>query len=806
MKKLLLLSISLICSFAISAQTFTASPNQLCSEGSTVIFTLSASGLPVQSSPSFGFYEVCITLNHPKAGDVRLALESPSGTYVQLSYNNGGNANFTNACFRLYASNSMRYAVAPFNGAYMAYDNLRDFTNYQNPNGVWKLHYLDNVVNGVAGTLVNWNINFIANPQTTSLNNSTSKLPIFKIDVPSGYIPDDPKVTGTIKIINNLSGVNNFNATTFTSTYNLGIERQGYTSAGGDKPNYDFELRTTVGIDTQIALLNLPPESDWILKSCYTDEYMMKDPVTFEMSRRMGYYAPRTKFVEVMVNGDYAGVYILEEKLKRDSNRINIAKLKPTDTAGAELTGGYIFEINPNGDPAAWYSNYPGYQGPTLTNVYEYKVVYPHQNILHPKQLNYIHSFVDSFEDALHGPNYQDPNIGWRKYANENDLIDFLIVSEYSTNYDTYGRSMYLYKEKSTDGNKIHCGPPWDADRGYCCDTGWVHILTHGYWIFPFWWQQLRTDSVFNKKLACRYTSLRNDVLTNAAFLNLIDSNQVLIQDAVQRNVNRWQNYVSDISILKTHIGNRLAWMQSQLSGAVFPPLPLTNTTFCAGDLVNIFIGNQYTYNFQPGPDTSYFVPSIAGNYKAVVSSAYGCKTSQNITITPHPQPVIVGNQYPCRNTNEVYKVTHIPSANYVWNVSGGLPISGCGTSDSSCTVHWSNPTFCLVSVFQSLTVTCSDSDIHPITIQTCTGVNDVEDAAILNVFPSPVSDQLHIQSNIDIISKEVYDATGRIVMKKLSAKVLDVSALASGSYLLKVKDRKNAAIVGKLKIYQGNK
>jgi hypothetical protein len=36
------------------------------------------------------------------------------------------------------------------------------------------------------------------------------------------------------------------------------------------------------------------------------------------------------------------------EKIKRDDNRVRIAKLNPWDTAGAEFTGGYIFKIDKN--------------------------------------------------------------------------------------------------------------------------------------------------------------------------------------------------------------------------------------------------------------------------------------------------------------------------------------------------------------------------------------------------------------------------------------------------------------------------
>ncbi|MBL7765771.1 MAG: CotH kinase family protein [Chitinophagaceae bacterium] len=796
--RIILLALSLLSVFELHAQTFTATPNQACGEGSNLVFNLPVSGVNPTSNVNNGFYEVCITLNHNQAADVRIALESPSGTYKWLTYNNGGNNAFTSACFRLYADHSIRYQSAPFSGSYMAYDDLRNYTDGQNPNGTWKLHYLDNNTNSITGTLVSWSVTFAPNPHMASINASNTNLPIFKIDVPLGYVPDDPKTNGTLKIINNASAVNAFNATVYTEQFNLAIEKQGFTSAWNDKPNYDFEFQNyNYSSDTSVALLGMPKESDWILKACVTDEYMMKDPLTFEMSRRMKYYAPRTRFVEVMLNGEYVGMYILTEKMKRDSARINIAKLNPWDTSGVELTGGYIFEINPNGDPPAWYSNYLGYQYQNLTSTYEYKVVYPKQSTLPIQQLNYIHSFVDSFEDALAGPNFQDPNIGWRKYADEDDLIDFLIVSEYSTNYDTYGRSTYLYKEKSTDGNKIHCGPPWDSDRGYCCTNDWVHIVTHGYWIFPFWWQKLRTDTLFNERLACRFMSLRQNVLTDAAFLNYIDSTQTIIQDAVQRNVNRWQNTLYNIVDLKNNVTGRLAWMQSQFPNTVFPPLPLTTVSYCQGSPVDIFIGNQYSYNFIPGPDTSYYVPPVAGTYQAEVGSNYGCKTLQTFTITPHPDPIIMGNAYPCRNTAETYTVMSIQGANYVWTVNGGTPIAGCGAADSFCTVQWGNPTFCMVTVKQSLTATCSDTDIHPITIQTCSGVND-EELNSMTIYPSPVKDKLFIQCDFNIQEVTIYDATGRIIFRSGSESTIDVSGIPAALYLIKIRSQEGKEYIGR--------
>ncbi len=57
----------------------------------------------------------------------------------------------------------------------------------------------------------------------------------------------------------------------------------------------------------------------------------------------MGHYAPRTVYCEVVVNGDYQGIYLLGEKIKQDKNRVDIAKLNPDENSGDDLTGGYVF-------------------------------------------------------------------------------------------------------------------------------------------------------------------------------------------------------------------------------------------------------------------------------------------------------------------------------------------------------------------------------------------------------------------------------------------------------------------------------
>ena len=72
----------------------------------------------------------------------------------------------------------------------------------------------------------------------------------------------------------------------------------------------------------------------------------------------MGRYASRSKFCEVVVNGEYMGVYVLLEKIKRDRDRVAISRLRPEETSGDDLTGGYIVKVDKRNEGAdsGWLS------------------------------------------------------------------------------------------------------------------------------------------------------------------------------------------------------------------------------------------------------------------------------------------------------------------------------------------------------------------------------------------------------------------------------------------------------------------
>src|SRR5687768_17308989 len=125
-----------------------------------------------------------------------------------------------------------------------------------------------------------------------------------------------------------------------------------------DQKSYNIELRDEQNMERSRPLLGMPDHDDWMLYSCFIDKPCVRNVLTYELGRQMGRWHPRTRFVEVVINGKYNGLYILMEKIRRNKDRVPIPKLAPDGTG--DVTGGYIISIDsPVESPASEFNTTP---------------------------------------------------------------------------------------------------------------------------------------------------------------------------------------------------------------------------------------------------------------------------------------------------------------------------------------------------------------------------------------------------------------------------------------------------------------
>ncbi|MCX7874869.1 MAG: CotH kinase family protein [Melioribacteraceae bacterium] len=427
---------------------------------------------------------------------------------------------------------------------------------------------------------------------------TSSTLPIIIIDTNGQTIPDEPKITANLKIIDKGNGQRNFvNDPPNVYDGKIGIEIRGHSSQMFPKKQYGIELRDNAGNDIDVSILGFPAESDFVLNATYTDKSLLRNVIAYKLGNDLGRYATRTKFFELIINNDYKGIYILQEKIKRDKNRVNIKKIEIADTTGDALTGGYILKID-RIDPGDKYFNsqYPSVfpNTPSKPSPISYIIEYPKAEDIQPAQYNYIKNFINDFETSLTKSTYNDPFEGYYNFIDIDAWVDYFLVSEFTKATDAYRLSAFLHKDRNSINSKLIFGPLWDYDLSFGLadygdgwkESGWVaqNNTYEGLWSPPFWIKKIFNDPVFFNKLARRWHTLKqqSNPFNPETIVRFIDANNILIAEAVNRNFSRWPelfnpnayiwpnknrftNYNDELLYLKSWIAKRFDWINSNL-------------------------------------------------------------------------------------------------------------------------------------------------------------------------------------------------------------------------------------------------
>ena len=409
-----------------------------------------------------------------------------------------------------------------------------------------------------------------------------SNLPLVVIDTYGVGIPDEPRIPAYMGIINNESGNNHINDEFNDYNGNITIERRGNSSQWNDKTPYRFETVDNLGENNNVELLGMPEENDWVLYAPWQDKSLIRNALAYQLSNEIGRYASKCRFVELYLNDEYQGIYVLMEKIKRDENRVNISKLNADEISGDDVTGGYILKFD-------WYftgDNIGGFQSPNDGITYNYH--YPKPSDIVPEQEEYIQNYIDEFESIMLSDDYSNETIGYPSIMNVESFVDFILIQELAKNVDAYRLSTYISKDKESVDDRLTAGPVWDFNHGFGnCDYGetwepdnWLlEYNPEGGDQMAFWWELLWQDENFNLKVSQRYSELRSNILSEQHIFSIIDSTVSYLGDAIDRNFSKWPilgNYVwpnyyvfetheEEVLYLKSWISQRLAWMDSEI-------------------------------------------------------------------------------------------------------------------------------------------------------------------------------------------------------------------------------------------------
>ena len=418
-----------------------------------------------------------------------------------------------------------------------------------------------------------------------------SNLPIIIINTNDQIIVDNPRIICDMGIIDNHSKLNYFYDEYNNYDGQISIEIRGSSSQEVfPKKSYSLETQFISGDNNNVSLLGLPIENDWILHGPYSDKTLLRNNLTFKLSRQMGHYAPNTKYCELFINTEYQGVYMLTEKIKRDKNRVNISEFENNDPT----TGGYIIKIDKLTEApinSSWCSNFTTFNNNPICFQYHY----PKADDISLEQQTYIENYMDEINLLIHDLSINQTNINLVEKIDFISFIDYLIISELSKDVDAYRLSVFLHKDSEINDGKLNMGPVWDYNLAFgnvdFCQSsnisGWVlEEETACRTSIPSFWHDLLQNESFRESLILRWGELRNNVLSFDNIFHHIDSVSYYLDDAQNRNFEKWDilgewvwpnyqigpTYQDEIDFLKYWIHNRINWIDQNINNIRFMP------------------------------------------------------------------------------------------------------------------------------------------------------------------------------------------------------------------------------------------
>ena len=237
-----------------------------------------------------------------------------------------------------------------------------------------------------------------------------------------------------------------------TEENQLSLQIRGRGNATWQAPKKPYRLK----LETKAALLGMPKSKHWVLLTAYGDWMAHgRDYMSFKISEKMGMpFTPGCIPCEVVLNGDYIGMYFLTEQIRVAKERVNIVEQSDGETDSLAITGGWLLEIdNYNGDTQIRFPD-PKKDNKTI------KITYHSPEELSVEQLNYLTDLMYKVNDAVNTDDKTSRE--WEEYIDIDALARFYVLEEALDNREAFSGSSWFYKDRG-ENTKLIWGPHWDG-------------------------------------------------------------------------------------------------------------------------------------------------------------------------------------------------------------------------------------------------------------------------------------------------------------------------------------------------------
>ncbi len=308
---------------------------------------------------------------------------------------------------------------------------------------------------------------------------------------------------------------------------NLGGKLRGRGNATWKMEKKSYRLK--LGSKKNLLGLGNGEAKDWILLANHCDQTLLRNYIAFYLASQLDgiEFSPSGRFVDVMINGEYKGVYLLCEQIEVQQSRVDI------EVDPEVLDTGYLIELDQYADDDE--GNKEG-----VTYFVSEGQMYTVKSDATTEQIEYIKSYITNVDQAVKRGNRKEIEA----LIDLDSCVDMYLLEEYMLNIDVGWSSFFMYKKP---GGKLYFGPPWDFDLAagndrrlwsgasegiYVADGGGLDLTQEHKWFIALmkqgWFRDLVYDRWTEKKECFEEISSVAEKTANS------------MKTAIERNFEKW--------------------------------------------------------------------------------------------------------------------------------------------------------------------------------------------------------------------------------------------------------------------------